>query len=163
MGLFLGWCHKLLCMHVYKDLIRCKSVCDVNPGIDPCPLLARSCDRWWLNFVTFTTYKKSRFCLKRRSAFGTGVLLKRKKYFGVIGTLTIWWIMILHVWHKTNNQHVPHKLIVSSLSWLCGTRVTSRRSGNSGPRKRKTPGYFFFSAVKYFPIFVPKLSVCFCP
>ena len=39
MGLFLGWCHKLLCMHVYKDLIQCKSVCDIKPGIDPCPIL----------------------------------------------------------------------------------------------------------------------------
>ena len=45
MGLFLGWRHKVLCMHVYKDLIRCKSVCDVHPGIDPYPLLARSCNR----------------------------------------------------------------------------------------------------------------------
>ena len=45
MGLFLGWRHKLLCMHVYKDLIRCKSVCDIHPGIDPYPLLARSCNR----------------------------------------------------------------------------------------------------------------------
>ena len=54
MGLFLGWCHKLLCMHVYKDLILCKSVYDIKPGIDPCPLLVRLCDRWWLDFVTFT-------------------------------------------------------------------------------------------------------------
>ena len=54
-GLFLGWRHKLFCMHVYKDLIQCKSVCDIKPGIDPCPLLAWSCDRWWLDFVTFTT------------------------------------------------------------------------------------------------------------
>ena len=35
----------LFCIHVYKDLIRCKSVCDIKPGIDPCPLLAQSCDR----------------------------------------------------------------------------------------------------------------------
>ena len=34
-----------ICMHVYKDLIRCKSVCDVHPRIDPYPLLARSCNR----------------------------------------------------------------------------------------------------------------------
>ena len=27
------------CMHVYKDLIRHKSVCDVHPGIEPYPLL----------------------------------------------------------------------------------------------------------------------------
>ena len=37
--------HRLIYMHVYKDLIRCKSVCDVQPGIDPYPLLARSCNR----------------------------------------------------------------------------------------------------------------------
>ena len=55
MSLLLVWRHKLLCMHVYKDLIRCKSVCDIKQGIDPCPLLAWSCDRWWLDFVTFTT------------------------------------------------------------------------------------------------------------
>ena len=29
----------------YKDLIRCKSVRDIKQGIDPCPLLARSCER----------------------------------------------------------------------------------------------------------------------
>ena len=32
----------LLCMHVYKDLIRCKSVCDIKQGIGPCPLQASS-------------------------------------------------------------------------------------------------------------------------
>ena len=56
---------RLFCMHVYKDLIWCKSVCDVNPGIDPYPLLARSCNRWWPDFLTFTACKKSRFGLKR--------------------------------------------------------------------------------------------------
>ena len=39
----------LLCMYVYKDLIQCKLVCDIKQGIDPCPLLARPCDRWWLD------------------------------------------------------------------------------------------------------------------
>ena len=75
MGLFLGWRHKLLCMHVYKDLIRCKSFCNINPGIDPYPLLGRSCNRWWPDFVTFTACKKSRLRLKRgkrRNAFQTG-------------------------------------------------------------------------------------------
>ena len=33
MGLFLVCCHKLLCMHVYKDLMRCKSVCDIKQGV----------------------------------------------------------------------------------------------------------------------------------
>ena len=57
MGLVLVLRHKLLCMHVYKDLLRCKSVSDVKPGLDPCPLLARSWNRW-LDFVTFTAYEK---------------------------------------------------------------------------------------------------------
>ena len=47
-------------------------VCDVKPGIDPRPLLARSWNRQWLDFVTFTAYKNSRFSLKRHSAFRTG-------------------------------------------------------------------------------------------
>ena len=34
-GLFLIWCHNLLCMHVYKDLMQCKSVCDIKSVIDP--------------------------------------------------------------------------------------------------------------------------------
>ena len=55
------------------SLLLCKSVCDIKPGIDPCLLLAWSCDRWWLDFVTFTTWKKSRLSLKGRSAFWTGV------------------------------------------------------------------------------------------
>ena len=36
MGLVLVLRHILLCMHVFKGLLRCKSVCDVNPGQDPC-------------------------------------------------------------------------------------------------------------------------------
>ena len=40
-----------------RYLLRCKSVCDVKPGIDPCRLLARSCNRWWWDFVTSTAYK----------------------------------------------------------------------------------------------------------
>ena len=39
-GLVLVLCQKLLCMHVYKGLLRCESLCDVKPGLDPCPLLA---------------------------------------------------------------------------------------------------------------------------
>ena len=40
-------------MHVYKDLLQCKSVFDVKPGLDPCPLLALSWNRWGLDFVTY--------------------------------------------------------------------------------------------------------------
>ena len=44
---------------------QCKEVSDVKQGIDPYPLLARSCDRWWPDFVTFTASKRSIFGLKR--------------------------------------------------------------------------------------------------
>ena len=33
-GLFLFLRHNLLCMHFYKELMQCKSVCDVKTGID---------------------------------------------------------------------------------------------------------------------------------
>ena len=32
-------------MQVYKGLLQCKSVCDVKPGIDPYPFLARLWNR----------------------------------------------------------------------------------------------------------------------
>ena len=35
MGLFPMWRHKLICMHVHKELIPCKWVCDVKSGIEP--------------------------------------------------------------------------------------------------------------------------------
>ena len=94
MGLLLVWRHKLLCMHVYKDLIRCKSVCDIKQGIDPYPLLAWSCDRWWPDFVTFTACKRSIFGLKRGKkaqcvSNRCKDLFKWKKYFGVMGMLSL--------------------------------------------------------------------------
>ena len=93
MGLFLGGHHRLICMHVYKDLIRCKSVCDVHPGIDPYPLLAQLCNRSWPDFVTFTACKKSRFGLKRGKkaqcvSNRCKDLFERKKYYGVKCTLS---------------------------------------------------------------------------
>ena len=65
LGLVLVWGHKLICMHIYKDLLRCKSVCDVKPGPDLGLLLAWSWDRWCLDIVTFTDYKKVTIWLKR--------------------------------------------------------------------------------------------------
>ena len=76
---------------VYKELIRCKSVCDIKPGIDPGHLLARLCDRWQL----LQPIKKSRCSLKRHSAFQA----VRKKYFGVSCTL------IMPCFHWTQLQH----------------------------------------------------------
>ena len=40
MDLVLVLRHNFLCMHVYKGLLRCKSGCDIKPGLDTCPLLA---------------------------------------------------------------------------------------------------------------------------
>ena len=65
MGLFLVGRHKLVYMHVYRDLQHCK------PGIDPCPFLAQLCNRCWLDFITFTASNNVKTGLKRRSAFRT--------------------------------------------------------------------------------------------
>ena len=115
--------------------------------------------------------KSSKLCLLsvKRTCF-ENLKEKRKWFFDYSTTLSILWRTILQVRHKTNNLHIPHKLIVSFLSWLCETCFTSRHSGNSGPGKRKIngqswfllldrPGYFSFPAVKYFPIFGAKLAV----
>ena len=93
MGLFLVWCHTLLCMHFYKGPMQCKSVCDVKQGIDPCPFLAQSWNRWWLDFVTFAAYKMSIFGWKRRKTAQyvsnrCKELFQRKEYFGVRCTLS---------------------------------------------------------------------------
>jgi len=37
MGLFPIWRQKLFCMHVHKELMQCKWVCDVKSGIEPGP------------------------------------------------------------------------------------------------------------------------------
>ena len=58
MGLFLVWCHRLICIVLSLCKHSCKEVCDIKQGIDPYPLLARSCDRWWPDFVTFTACKR---------------------------------------------------------------------------------------------------------
>ena len=93
MGLFLVWCHRPICTVLCLCKHACKEVCDVNPGIDPYPLLARLCDRWWPDFVTFTACKKSRFGLQRGKeaqcvSNRSKDLYERKKYFGVRCTLT---------------------------------------------------------------------------
>ena len=69
-------------------------VCDVNPGINPFPLLARPWNRRWPDFLTFTACKKSRLGLEKgKKAHCVSnrckELFKRKKYFGVRCTLTL--------------------------------------------------------------------------
>ena len=96
-------------MHVYKGLLRCKSVCDVKPGLDPCPLLARSWNRWWLDFMTFIAFKKVRLRSKRSSAFRTGAMIYlSEKYILGLGVLSVfnnrhhyWWVCI-HAVHTCN-------------------------------------------------------------
>ena len=36
MGLFSILCHKLLCIPIFKEILRCKAVCDVKSRTDPC-------------------------------------------------------------------------------------------------------------------------------
>ena len=92
LGLFLGWRHKLFCMHVYKELMLCKWIYDIKPRIDPGPSQAWSCEffRWFS--VTLTAHKKSSFQAKTiiLSPFYSQKhkdFFKRKTFFGVIGTL----------------------------------------------------------------------------
>ena len=88
MGLFLVWCHILICIVLSLCKHACKEVCEVKQGIDPYPLLARSCDKWWPDFVTFTACKRSIFGLKggkKAQCVSNRCkdLFKRKKsYFG---------------------------------------------------------------------------------
>ena len=42
-------------LHACLQRLTSISVRDIKQGIDPCPLLARSCDWWWLDFETLTT------------------------------------------------------------------------------------------------------------
>ena len=92
MVLFLVWRHRLICIVLSLCEHACKEVCDVKQGIDPYPLLAWSCDRWWPDFVTFTACKRSIFGLKggkKAQCVSNRCkdLFKWKKYFGVMGTL----------------------------------------------------------------------------
>ena len=95
-----------LCKHA------CKEVCGVKQGVDPYPLLARSCDRWWPDFETFTACKRSIFGFKRGKkaqciSNRCKDLFKRKKYFGDMGTLIITW--------QDSLEANPSDLIGSSL------------------------------------------------
>ena len=92
MGLFLVWCHKLICIVLSLCKHACKEVCDIKQRIDPYPLLVQSCDRWWPDFITFTACKRSIFGLKRGKkaqcvSYRCKDFFKRKKDLGVMGTL----------------------------------------------------------------------------
>ena len=122
-----------LCKHA------CKSVCDVHPGIDPYSLLARSCDRWWPDFVTFTACKKSRCGLKRGKkaqcvSNGCKDLFERKKYFGVRCTLIIYSATYFHNFYYS----VTISFIIQTglerilLIWLVGGFSAGGGGGGGG-------------------------------
>ena len=92
MCLFLVWCHRLICNVLSLCKHACKDVCDVKLGIDPYPLLARSWNRWWPDFLPFAAWRKSRLGLKRSRKAQHVLnrckeLFKQKKYFGARCTL----------------------------------------------------------------------------
>ena len=126
MGLFLFWCHRLICNVLSLCKHACKGVCDINPGIDPYPLLARLCNRLWPDFVTFTACKKSSFGLKRGEKVQCVSnrckdLFERKKYFGVRCTLKLVLLGVEKIsshTHKTWSWHsVSLKGSFQSLWW----------------------------------------------
>ena len=89
MSLVLILHHKSICITESLGKPACKEVCDVKPGLDPCPLLAQSWNRWWLDFVTFIAYKKVKIKFKMAKCVSNRCndLIKRKKYFGFWCTL----------------------------------------------------------------------------
>ena len=89
MGLVLVLRHKPICIAVSLWKHACKEVCDVKPGLDPCPLLARLWNRWWLDFVSFIAYKKVKTKFKKAKCVSNRCndLFKPKKYFAFRCTL----------------------------------------------------------------------------
>ena len=111
LGLFLVWCHRLICIILTLCKHACKDVCDVNPGIEPYPLLARSCDRWWPDLVTFAACKRSIFELKGAKmaqcvSNRCKDLFQRKKDFRFIGHFKI------HVYLKRQTAVWGYKFAV---------------------------------------------------
>ena len=134
MGQFLVCCHRLIFIVLSLCKHACKEVCDVKQGVDPHPSLARSCDRRWPDFVTFTACKRSIFGFKRGKkaqciSNRCKDLFKRKKYFGDMGTLRIksvqltscncqslctqkndakfQWSSYREIWNKKHVIHIP--------------------------------------------------------
>ena len=104
LGLFPGWCHRLvyiastLCEHA------CKTVCDVKPGIDPCPSTAQSWHKRYQISGSFVARKKFR-CSEKMSKFPLGELqfyIFAEIVFGVRCTLmlrrTFYLIMDMKSW-----------------------------------------------------------------
>ena len=116
MGLFLVWCHRLICILLSICKHACK-VFDINPGIDPYPFVAQSCNRWWPDFVTFTSCKRSRFGSKRGKKAQCVLnrckdLFEWKKKLGVRCTLSF----IIKTWCQPNGKLFKTKFVCLSCS-----------------------------------------------
>ena len=72
-------------MHVYKELMRCKSVCDVKSRIDPHPFSLGRVPNDAYFFVNLEAYKKLTFGKKERNAFPTGakIYFSEEKNWGL--------------------------------------------------------------------------------
>ena len=136
---FQVWRLKLICIAVSLCKHACKAVCDVKPELHPCPLLTRSWDRWRLDFVTFTTYKKSQDLVlkgaKTSCAFRTGAKIKltKKIFSGARCTLTAkvrsiftWTLQRMEwSWGCSSISHVIQKI-----NGLSCWRIWNRRADN---------------------------------
>ena len=65
LALLLIWRHRLIYMVLTLCEHACKTVCDVKPGIDPCPSPARSWDKSISNFRLHCCWKKIQMLRKK--------------------------------------------------------------------------------------------------
>ena len=97
MGLFLIWRHKLFCMHVHKELMSCKWVCDIKSGIEPGPCPANSVvnqlmrNKFYFSyFLSIFNPKKNQILIKLSNSLCECCTVSSwpKKHLGVRCTLT---------------------------------------------------------------------------
>ena len=89
LALFLIWRHRLIYMALTLCEHACKTVFDVNPGIDPCPSPARSWDKAYQISGCPVARKKFRCCEKKGKLLleQLQVCIFAKIVFGVRRTL----------------------------------------------------------------------------
>jgi len=91
LGPFPGWCHRLIYIASTLCEHACKTVCDVKPGIDPCPPPARLWHKRYQISGSFVACKKFR-CCEKMSKFPLGQLqfyIFAEIVFGVRYTLRV--------------------------------------------------------------------------
>ena len=115
LGLFPGWCHRLIYITSTLCEHACKTVCDVKPGIDPCPSLARSWHKRYQILVSFVSRKKFR-CCEKMSKFPLGQLqfyIFAEIVFGArqeksCSRLNTWLKKILVIWIVAEPEPASH-------------------------------------------------------